>query len=60
MRSVRLASSIRPRSAFSSFAVTVAFAVVAIIGVACGGLQDSKANSDVAVASRAIAMAEQR
>ena len=47
----------RRSSAFSSFAVTVAMAVLTILALAFGEVQDSKADSDAGVV-RTVAMAK--
>lgn len=46
-------------SAFSSFAVTVAMAALAILALAFGTVEDTKADSDAGVAARLVAKAIQ-
>ena len=58
MTSARPASVARRSSAFSSFAVTVAMAALAILALAFGDVDDSKAEFD-ASAVRTVAMAKQ-
>jgi hypothetical protein len=59
MTSARPALVARSSNAFSSFAVTVAMAVLAILAVAFGTVEDSKAASDAGLAVRLVAKATQ-